>query len=147
MRIFTGCILVPVHKDFVDKTIIVSVMSRHTREDGKTPDPRLKYDLHMPYLAPDLQIVGAWYRNEITWDKFAQAYLKMLRTDPKADFWISRLMELSAKYAVIISCIESHHSECHRGLLATYISGEWSKKHPELGPIEVKHLEKPLNTK
>jgi uncharacterized protein YeaO (DUF488 family) len=141
MKIFTGCILNPIHEKYRDKTLKCSIMSRHTREDGKTPDPRLQYDLHMPHLAPDQNMVGAWLRKEITWEEYIEAYLKKLRTDPRADFWIKAVLYHARTHAVILCCLEAHHSECHRGTLAEYICGEWAAKHPEYGKIDVMHLE------
>ena len=60
----------------------ISTMSRHTLNDGVTPDPRISetsYDVWMPKLAAPSKLVGAWYRNAVTWTEFSRAYLSHLR--------------------------------------------------------------------
>lgn len=43
----------------------ISIMSRHTLNDGVTPDPRLTpdlYDEHRPVLAAPARAVGGYYK-------------------------------------------------------------------------------------
>lgn len=58
----TKCILAP---ESENDGLRISIMSRHTLEDGKTPDSRITpnhFDLHLPILAPHPKDVGAYYR-------------------------------------------------------------------------------------
>ena len=56
--IYTKCIFSP--RDIFEN-IRISVMSRHTLEDGKTPDERINgllYDLHEPIFGPPYNLIG-----------------------------------------------------------------------------------------
>lgn len=118
MMLRTACIFEPGHPGF-----LVSVMSRHTMNDGVTPDPRLDrswanrvpYHAWWKHLAPDGKTVGALYRNEISWEGFEAAYLKKLghlEEDLKA------LAELAHHSTVTLLCVEPGPEKCHRSLLA-----------------------------
>jgi len=63
--IFTESILNEKHSD---SGIRISVMSRHTLNDGVTPNPEItsdKYDEHIPKLAPHPKLIGAYYKREL----------------------------------------------------------------------------------
>jgi hypothetical protein len=74
-----GCIL---DHDRQPGETLISVMSRHTDEHGKVPDPRItpeQFDEHWTELAPPPERVGAWHRSskeDTDWDFFKRAYLK-----------------------------------------------------------------------
>ncbi|MDD2807956.1 MAG: hypothetical protein PHW95_05580, partial [Patescibacteria group bacterium] len=67
------------------QTLRISIMSRHTLNDGVTPYPEINmgsYDMWMTELARPPKLIGAYYRNEISWAEFAEqfnAYLLLAR--------------------------------------------------------------------
>jgi len=81
----TKCILA--QKENYDGTRI-SIMSRHTLNDGVTPHPQINkssYDYWMKIFAPPSIIIGRYYRNECSlsqemlWEQFELDYLKYLK--------------------------------------------------------------------
>jgi len=98
----------------------ISVMSRHTLNDGKTIDERItreKYDVHLPQLAPHPKLVGAWHRKEISWNLFEQKYFKHIRTEDIASF-VEALAAVASQTDITILCSEDTTEYCHRRLLA-----------------------------
>ncbi|PJE58491.1 MAG: hypothetical protein COU81_00380 [Candidatus Portnoybacteria bacterium CG10_big_fil_rev_8_21_14_0_10_36_7] len=59
-------------------------MSRHTKEDGITPDERIiegvSFDEWRKEFAPPEKLVGAYYRNELSWEDFEKKYFDFLRS-------------------------------------------------------------------
>ncbi|MBT7902761.1 DUF488 domain-containing protein [Candidatus Woesearchaeota archaeon] len=107
----------------------ISVMSRHTLNDGITPDDRItsdKYDSHLTAFAPPLKLVGAYYKQRVDWTEFEMQYLEYLRT-PKMREQVRSLAAESLETTITIMCIEETPDKCHRRLLAeeclTYQSG------------------------
>jgi len=99
----------------------ISVMSRHTLNDGKTPDARIidgeTFDEWLKDFAPPSKLVGAYYRKEIQWEEFEQKYLEFLRsaeTQPKVESFAKRCTEET----ITLMCIEDDPTHCHRRLLA-----------------------------
>lgn len=109
----------------------VSVMSRHTLEDGITPDSEILLDGvdHRIQLAPPPKLVGDWYRGRLgtrtkeTFESaFAPRYVDHLTARPDET---RRLGEAALARDVVIMCIEeaTHNPAdllCHRRLLAEY---------------------------
>ncbi|MBI5803556.1 hypothetical protein HY448_02625, partial [Candidatus Pacearchaeota archaeon] len=65
MTLYTKCILSA--PSYVDR-VRISVMSRHTLNDGITPDERItseKFNLHVPELAPPLKLIGDYYKRNL----------------------------------------------------------------------------------
>jgi len=62
----------------------ISVMSRHTKEDGVTPDKRIvegvTFDEWRKEFAPPDKLVGAYYRNELSWKYFEKKYVEFLQS-------------------------------------------------------------------
>ena len=109
----------------------VSVMSRHTREDGITPDERIiegvTFDEWRKEFAPPGKLVGAYYRKEVPWEDFEKLYLEYLRSDeirPKVEAFAKRCTEET----ITLLCIEDTADKCHRRLLAE----ELQKYQPKL---------------
>lgn len=106
----------------------VSIMSRHTDEHGKVPDPRItpeQFDEHWTELAPPPERVGAWHRSskeDTDWDFFKRAYLEKLRSDGEARIRMAELAGMASRGAVTIMCVEEDAHRCHRRLLAEEIS-------------------------
>lgn len=115
MILFTKSILLdPVASD----GLRISVMSRHTQNDGKTPDPRIRpYDIHIPVLGPSPKLIGAYYRNELSWEEFKCRYLTEIRTPEKASL-VNMLANLAMVRTVTLLCVEDEPIHCHRKLLA-----------------------------
>lgn len=104
-----------------DDGLRISVMSRHTLPDGVTPDLEITqqhYDWWLPGLfGPPPSLVGAYYREEITWNEFEKQYNQHLQRQP-----LQQSIELLGAYAlesnVTLLCIEEKPLKCHRRLLA-----------------------------
>ncbi|MFZ2192856.1 MAG: DUF488 family protein [Candidatus Moraniibacteriota bacterium] len=99
----------------------ISVMSRHTKEDGVTPDERIiervTFDEWQKDFAPPEKLVGAYYRKEILWEEFERKYFEFLRSDkikPKVEDFAKRCIE----EVITLMCIEDTADKCHRRLLA-----------------------------
>lgn len=127
----SGCILRGLQ---VEDGLRISIMSRHTLEDGVTPDPRITdgmFDFHVPDLAPSPEVVGKWYREEYgprdldTFNtKFAQEYLGGLA---KKHSTVLQLVRLALNRDITVMCIEpeldldeSDSLLCHRRLLLAH---------------------------
>ena len=119
------------HKEIFTKSITkekdpndqkrISVMSKHTLEDGKTPDERIiegiTFDEWQKDFAPPAKLVGAYYRKELSWKNFEKKYLEFLRSDkirPKVESFAKRCTEET----ITLMCIEDTADKCHRRLLA-----------------------------
>lgn len=98
----------------------VSVMSRHTLNDGITKDPRLvpgAFDMHIAELAPPSSLVGAWYKNKMNWEEFTRLYLAHLgKAEPSKR--METLIRIALKSNVTILCVEHRWENCHRFILA-----------------------------
>jgi uncharacterized protein YeaO (DUF488 family) len=98
----------------------ISVMSRHTLNDGVTPDPLITpgtYDLWMKELAPSDLLIGSYYKRGLPWEEFAKQYLDFLRT-PDSTVHIQALIHLIQEQTTTLLCIEETPERCHRRLLA-----------------------------
>lgn len=99
----------------------ISVMSRHTLPDGKTADTEITphlYDLWMPQqLGPPSELIGAYYRGEVSWDEFENAYDEHLK-QPASMEMIALLGTIALEDNITLLCIEESPERCHRRLLA-----------------------------
>ncbi len=113
----TKCITAPAERC---DGLRISVMSRHTLNDGITPDPNItadSYDQHWQDLAPPPRLVGGYLRGEIPWEDFRIQYRQHLWT-PDAYLEVVRLAELVCRHNATIMCEEQTPDYCHRGLIA-----------------------------
>lgn len=113
----TKCILSP--KSDVDGTRI-SIMSRHTLNDGKTPHPQIdrsSYDEWSPILAPPAELLGDYYKRDLTWEEFKARYLEYLQR-PEVMLAVWALINRAIRMTVTLLCIEETPEHCHRRLLA-----------------------------
>lgn len=110
----------------------ISVMSRHTMLDGKTPDPKIIYgisfDEHWNILAPPASLVGSWHRGELgpldkeSFDKnFAPVYLEYLE-QAEVKSAVQELGQKGLHRDITVLCYESSPNAtepllCHRALL------------------------------
>lgn len=112
----TKCILAPIESDDWYR---ISIMSRHTLNDWKTPDNRIieQFDVHMKEFWPAPKMVGAYYRWELSRSDFKNAYLTRLSSIEliwAIKFLSSKLVE----WNITLLCIEEDPTFCHRKLLA-----------------------------
>jgi uncharacterized protein YeaO (DUF488 family) len=98
----------------------ISVMSRHTLNDGITPDPKItcdSYDLSLKILAPPDKLVGSYYKNKLCFKEYKEKYVKYLAKEN-----ICSIVEDLSKQALIkditLLCVEESAEKCHRKILA-----------------------------
>jgi len=95
-------------------------MSRHTLNDGATPDPGItkpSFDEWWPELAPQAWLVGAYYKRGLPWDKFAERFGEYLHR-PEQERRLQKLAALAKNSNVTILCVEATPEHCHRRLVA-----------------------------
>jgi hypothetical protein len=150
----TKCILKP---RMPDDGVIISVMSRHTLNDGKTPDTRIvegvNYDEYEKWkpLRPNGALVGWWYRQlgelergEFTEAQKAEVKAQLWRTiftrdylcqfeDPVAKNMLIELARQALTENRTVVCIENTPEYCHRRLLA-------ENARVEVPGLEIRHL-------
>lgn len=115
MALIAKCILDKIESD---DGIRISIMSRHTQNDGKTPRSELDgmCDKHYPELAPSPKLIGRWIRREISWDDFVTEYRsQMSAMEPM--YIIRGIIARAKEKNVTVLCIEESSRECHRRLL------------------------------
>lgn len=116
-EIFTKSIIK--EKELGEKRI--SVMSRHTKNDGVTPDERIiegvTFDEWQKDFAPPGKLVGAYYRKEISWEEFEKKYLEFLRND-EIKSKVENFAKRCTEETITLMCIEDTADKCHRRLLA-----------------------------
>ena len=107
----------------------ISVMSRHTLDDGVTNDPRIlpsMYSLHFTSLSPPPQLIGSYLKRGLSWEDYERRYLDHLKS-PNAVSDISRIIHfLNNRLNVTLLCIEETPEHCHRRLLALEIKKGYS---------------------
>lgn len=116
MVLKTKSILVP---KSVDDGLRVSIMSRHTLNDGKTPDERISVDVFDDWwkaLAPPSKLIGQYYREKMPWEEFAKQFNVYLQL-PEVHEILLRLIELVRTQDVTLMCIEDAPEYCHRRLV------------------------------
>lgn len=145
----TKCIFLPISPYDGQR---ISVMSRHTLNDGVTPDSRIvagvTYTSHLQKLAPPASLVGWWYREnrkltdtpelntnkmkDELWRVFINQYSEHLDKPTQAEL-TTRLVDRALIKTVTILCVEESPEFCHRRLL--------SEKAKLLRPeLEVRHV-------
>ena len=98
----------------------ISIMSRHTLNDGITPDPRItpgSYDEWMPDLAPPARLLGDYYKRGLHWEQFEQRYCDYLQR-PEVAARVQNIAVLGLASVITLLCIEELPNHCHRRLLA-----------------------------
>jgi Uncharacterized conserved protein len=98
----------------------ISIMSRHTLNDGVTVDPRITagiFDEWIKELAPPDTLIGTYYKRGLPWEEFEKQYLEFLR-EPKKQSRVKQLIELAKTRDITLLCVENTPEHCHRRLLA-----------------------------
>ncbi len=112
----TGCILTYYNEQ---DTLRVSIMSRHTLNDGTTLDRRItegiSYDEHWNVFAPPLKLIGDYYKRYLPWEEFEKRYFDYLDSIREE---VENLTLAAAGKDIRLLCIEKTSEKCHRRLLA-----------------------------
>lgn len=108
----------------------VSVMSRHTLNNGITPDPKItesSYDLWLRMLAPPGKLVGDYYKRGLSFEEFVQGYRQYL-SKSEISKEVEKLSRQALGQDITLLCIEESAEKCHRRILAE----ECQRYHPNL---------------
>lgn len=100
--------------------IRISVISRHTLNDGVTPDARISYkdyDRWYKDLSPPLVLVGDYYKRYLSWEQYKKRYIEYIRR-PDIAIKVKNLAKEALEKTVTLLCIEENPDMCHRFLLA-----------------------------
>lgn len=100
--------------------IRISVMSRHTLNDGITPDSRITkncFDEHLQIVAPPSKLIGDYYKRGLSWENFEKRYLEHLKKPEIAEI-VKQLARRAIQQDITLLCIEETAEHCHRRLLA-----------------------------
>jgi uncharacterized protein YeaO (DUF488 family) len=111
----TGCIYLPRRPE---DGIRISVMSRHTLNDGVTPDPNIlsnSYDEHLVELAPPPVLIGSLYKRGLCWPQFEEQYREFIHTKKRM---VMDLADRALAANLTILCKEETPAYCHRRILA-----------------------------
>ncbi|MDD3301840.1 MAG: DUF488 family protein [Patescibacteria group bacterium] len=88
----------------INDELRISIMSRHTLNDGITPDKNItkeSYDEWWLELSPPSKLIGDYYKRGLSWDDFAKQFREFLKTT-EANYFINKLIELAQKENVTI---------------------------------------------
>ncbi len=117
MALYTKCILK--EKDASDG-LRVSIMSRHTLQDGTTPHPQISpdsFDIHMPALAPSPKLIGDYYKRGLSWEDFEKRFTVEMSSAASVEK-LQEITEKALRENVTLLCIEETCDFCHRRLVA-----------------------------
>lgn len=98
----------------------ISVMSRHTLNDGITPDTRItidSYDKWLKELAPPDRLVRDYYLRKLDWNEYSKKYLSFLRQE-QVSSKVKELAKEALEKDITLLCIEEIPNFCHRRILA-----------------------------
>ena len=117
MALKTKCIKAPRHPADGWR---ISIMSRHTLNDGTTPDPEIgtgAFDEWWPQLAPPPTLIGAYYKRGLPWKEFEERFKEHLSQKEQKECLL-RLVLRAQEGTVTILCVEPSPERCHRRLVA-----------------------------
>lgn len=98
----------------------ISIMSRHTLNDGIAPHPEISsssYDQWLCSLAPTAGLLGDYYKRGLPWGQFEKRYLEHIR-QPEVQIEVQTLAKTSLDSVITLLCIEKSPEYCHRRILA-----------------------------
>lgn len=98
----------------------ISIMSRHTLNDGITPHPQIdsdSYDVWMLELAPPEKLIGDYLKRELPWEQFKNEYVAYMQR-PEIKLKVRNLARHCIDSVVTLLCVEESPEHCHRRLLA-----------------------------
>lgn len=117
MSLKTKSIFAPIENDDGHR---ISVMNRHTLNDGITPDENIKnhmFNEHQKLLAPSAKLLGDYYKRGLSWEEYEKRYREEIKKDESSKI----LKEISKKALnenITLLCKEENPDFCHRRLLA-----------------------------
>lgn len=114
--LFSKCIKAPAEPG---DGVRISIMSRHTLNDGITPDKEIgpnSYDEWWKALAPNEKVLGLYLRGEIPFLSFEENYRYQLYHD-EAYMTMTNLINLARTEDVTVLCVERTPEHCHRRIL------------------------------
>jgi uncharacterized protein YeaO (DUF488 family) len=115
MTLYTGCIYTNSHCG-----TRISVMSRHTLKDGRTPDPQItpaSFNEWWMELSPPPRLVAEYYHHSLPWERFRKEYLRYLHQTP-ARHVLRHLTRWAHQEDFTLLCVEATPERCHRSILA-----------------------------
>ncbi|MDO8516766.1 MAG: DUF488 family protein [Nanoarchaeota archaeon] len=98
----------------------ISVMSRHTLNDGITLDPKitnLSYDLWLKILSPPDKLVGDYYKRGLSFEEYKEEYLIYL-SEKDIRIEVEKLSKQALEQDITLLCVEESAEKCHRKILA-----------------------------
>ena len=98
----------------------ISIMSRHTLNDGLTPHPEIttsNYNQWIPLFSPPVELLGDYYKRGLSWNQFRKRYLEHIRK-PEIQIEVQNLAQRSLDSTITLLCIEEFPKYCHRKILA-----------------------------
>ena len=98
----------------------ISVMSRHTLNDGITPHPQINsssYDLWLPNLAPPAKLLGDYYKRGLPFEQFKEQYLSYINQH-NIQIEVRYIAKKSVDSVITLLCIEESPEYCHRKILS-----------------------------
>ena len=117
MVLQTKCIKAPILKEDGRR---ISIMSRHTLNDGITLDPEITrgmYYAHQVIFAPPDKLIGDYYKRGLPFEEFARRYLEYMRKNYMSP-QVRELARMALRENITLLCIEETPERCHRKLLA-----------------------------
>lgn len=111
------CIYAPIYQD---DGIRISIMSRHTLDDWKTPDTKITqdiFDVHLPIFAPLPKTIWKYLRWEIDFSEYAQAYKNELKLKTPD---IIKLVKRAIEENITVMCKEEFPEFCHRKVFVEF---------------------------
>lgn len=114
----TKCIHLPVS---AEDGYRISVMSRHTLNDGITPDPRItetSFNGWWKALAPPVKLLGDYYKRGMPFATFQDRYRDFLLNDAAPKMKLKELVWYAMRETTTILCAETDYAQCHRLLIA-----------------------------
>lgn len=84
--------------------------------------------IHMPELAPTLEMLKAYRKGQMDWDRYESEFLSLMEQRGVSKMPIKRKIANSC-----LLCSEHEPEHCHRRLVAEYLNEHW-------GNVEIIHL-------
>ncbi|MEF2174832.1 MAG: DUF488 family protein [Candidatus Absconditabacteria bacterium] len=104
-----------------DDGLRISIMSRHTLDDGITPDENIHlglYHLHRSDLAPPPSIVGGYLKGRFNYDTYRHLYLTFLKELKFGQ--VVCIVKQSLLETITILCKEQKPDYCHRKIFVEF---------------------------
>ena len=118
--LYTKCIYEP---PSTEDGVRISIMSRHTLDDGKTPDEKITpnlYQDHKSTLAPLPTLLGDYYKRGLPWVEFEKRFKEYLGEEKQREA-LEEIIRMASEQNVTLLCKEDTPEHCHRRLVAEKI--------------------------